>query len=36
MLCNTYTKIKITKQKNSKLVFIKFALSVTDVVADIV
>ena len=30
MLCNTYTQIKITKQKNSKLV-IKFALSVTSV-----
>ena len=29
MLCNTYTQIKITKQKNSKLVIIKFALSVT-------
>ena len=29
MLCNTYTQIKITKQKNSKLVIIKFDLSVT-------
>jgi len=29
MLCNTYTQIKITKQKHSKLVIIKFALSVT-------
>ena len=29
MLCNTYTQIKITKQKHSKLVTIKFALSVT-------
>ena len=29
MLCNIYTQIKITEQKNSKLVIIKFALSVT-------
>ena len=33
MLCNTYTQIEITKQKNSKLVIIKFALSVTVLVA---
>ena len=30
MLCNTYTQIKITKQKHSKLVIKKFALSVTE------
>jgi len=29
MLCNTYTQIKITKQKNRNLVIIKFALSIT-------
>ena len=29
MLCNTYTQIKITKQKLSKLIIIKVALSVT-------
>jgi len=29
LLCNTYTQIKITKEKHSKLVIIKFALSGT-------
>ena len=33
ILCNTYTQIKITKQKNSKLVITKFALSVTGRIA---